>query len=245
MSYVDALMLAGKIDKAVKTLEIGQQFGLTAVTAQQLAAEFVAQLEALPPQNGTDSEQAKPVLATLVPAYKHAFIPQLLVSLATQSYPTGQIIISDDSPNGEVSQVIADPALAHIVEKLNITIIAGPKQGTMSNVVHLLEHWQQSSQLVHILFDDDILYPTFYAQHVQAHAHQQVGVSVSYRWFTNELGQPFAASAVPAFVQQSPNQIDLIDADQLFASVVPTCDNWLGEFSNTVFTAESVQLYKR
>ncbi len=245
VSYVDALMLAGKIDKAVKTLEIGQQFGLTAVTAQQLAAEFVAQLEALPPQNGTDSGQAKPVLATLVPAYKHAFIPQLLVSLATQSYPTGQIIISDDSPNGEVSQVIADPALAHIVEKLNITIIAGPKQGTMSNVVHLLEHWQQSSQLVHILFDDDILYPTFYAQHVQAHAHQQVGASVSYRWFTNELGQPFAASAVPAFVQQSPNQIDLIDADQLFASVVPTCDNWLGEFSNTVFTAESVQLYKR
>ena len=246
VSYVDALMLAGNVDKAVKTLEIGQQFGLSANTAQQLAAEFVAQLEGQPPQNVASSGgQAKPILATLVPAYKHAFIPQLLVSLATQSYPTGQIIISDDSPNGEVSQVIADPALAHILEKLDITIIPGPKQGTMSNVVHLLEHWQQASQLVHILFDDDILYPTFYAEHVKAHTQEAIGASVSYRWFTNELGQPYAASAVPAFVQQSDNQVDFIGSDQLFASVVPTCDNWLGEFSNTVFTADAVQLYKR
>lgn len=245
VSYVDALMLAGNVDKAVKILEIGQQFGLSAATAEQLAAEFVAQLEAQPPQNDTVSGKTKPVLATLVPAYKHAFIPQLLVSLATQSYPTGQIIISDDSPNGEVSQVIADPALAHIVEKLNITIIQGPKQGTMSNVVHLLEHWQQSSQLVHILFDDDILYPTFYAQHVQTHTQEAIGASVSYRWFTNELGRPCAASTVPTFVQKSTHQIDFIGADQLFASVVPTCDNWLGEFSNIVFSAEAVQLYKR
>lgn len=246
VSYVDALMLTGNVDKAVKTLEIGQQFGLSAETAQQLAAEFVAQLEAQPPQDNTiPAGQTKPVLATLVPAYKHAFIPQLLVSLATQSYPTGQIIISDDSPNGEVSQVIADTALAHIVEKLDITIIQGPKQGTMSNVVHLLEYWQQSSQLVHILFDDDILYPTFYAEHVQAHVQQAIGASVSYRWFTNELGQPYAASAVPAFVQNSANQVDFMGADELFASVVPTCDNWLGEFSNTVFTADAVQLYKR
>lgn len=246
VSYVDALMLVGNVDKAVKTLEIGQQFGLSAATAQQLAAEFVAQLETQPPQdNAVSTEQARPLLATLVPAYKHAFIPQLLVSLATQSYPTGQIIISDDSPNGEVSKVIADPALAHIVEKLDITIIQGPKQGTMSNVVHLLEYWQQSSQLVHILFDDDILYPTFYTEHVQAHMQEAIGASVSYRWFTNELGQPYAASAVPAFVQNSANQVDYLGAKELFASVVPTCDNWLGEFSNTVFSADAVQLYKR
>jgi predicted O-linked N-acetylglucosamine transferase (SPINDLY family) len=250
VSYVDALMLAGNVDKAVKMLEIGQQFGLSAETAQQLATEFSsqleAQLEAQPPQdNATLSGQIKPVLATLVPAYKHAFIPQLLVSLATQSYPTGQIIISDDSPNGEVSKVITDPALAHIVEKLDITIIQGPKQGTMTNVVHLLEHWQMSSQLVHILFDDDILYPTFYAEHVKAHTQEAIGASVSYRWFTNELGQPFMATPVPAFLQQSTYQIDVIGADELFASVVPTCDNWLGEFSNTVFSADAVQLYKR
>lgn len=250
VSYVDALMMVGNVDKAVKTLEIGQQFGLRAETAQQLATEFSsqleAQLEAQPPQdNTTSSGQVKPILATLVPAYKHAFIPQLLVSLATQSYPTGQIIISDDSPNGEVSKVIADPALAHIVEKLDITIIQGPKQGTMSNVVHLLEHWQMSSQLVHILFDDDILYPTFYAEHVKAHTQEAIGASVSYRWFTNELGQPFMATPIPAFLQQSTHQIDFIGADELFASVVPSCDNWLGEFSNTVFTADAVQLYKR
>lgn len=246
VSYVDALMLAGNVDKAVKTLEIGQQFGLSAVTAQQLATEFVTQLEAQPPHHDAiPAGQARPILATLVPAYKHAFIPQLLVSLATQSYPTGKIIISDDSPNGEVSKVIMDPALAHIVDKLDITIIPGPKQGTMSNVVHLLEYWQASSQLVHILFDDDILYPTFYAEHVQAHTQEAIGASVSYRWFTNELGQPYAASAVPAFVQNSANQVDYLSADELFGSVVPTCDNWLGEFSNTVFTADAVQLYKR
>jgi len=98
---------------------------------------------------------------------------------------------------------------------------------------------------VHILFDDDILYPTFYAEHVKAHTQEAIGASVSYRWFTNELGQPFMTTPVPAFLQQSNNQVDFIGADELFASVVPSCDNWLGEFSNTVFSADAVQLYKR
>ncbi len=245
VSYLDALMMAGNTEKAITTLETGQKFGLSPETAQLLATEYVAQLEAQPPKVKKTAKQSQDVLVTLIPAYKHLYIPQLLVSLATQTYPISQIIISDDSPNGEVSEAIANPALKHIVDKLNITLIQGPKQGTMSNLVHLLEYWQQSSQLVHILFDDDILYPTFYAQHVQAHAHSNVGATVSYRWLTSELGQPCAASQVPAFITDSTNQIDFLGAEQMFASVVPTCDNWLGEFSNTVFSSSIINLYKR
>lgn len=244
VSYIDALMMIGRNDKAIAALEAGQQYGLSAETAQLLATEYVAQLGAQSPKNKLTSGGTRDVLATLVPAYKHAFIPQLLVSLVTQTYPTGRIIISDDSPNGEVSKAIADPALKQIVDKLNITIIQGPRQGALSNLVHLLEYWKQSSQLVHILLDDDILYPTFYSQHIQAHTHENIGASVSYRWFTNESGQPCAVSGVPEFVNNSSNQIAFLNAEQMFTSVIPACNNWLGEFSNIVFNSEVMNLYR-
>lgn len=245
VSYIDALMMAGKTDHAISAIEIGQQHGLSSETVRLLTTEYAAQPDAPPPEISKTVNDSQEVLVTLIPAYKHAYIPQLLVSLASQTYLPSKVILSDDSPNGEVSKVIADPALKAIVDKLNIIIIQGPMQGTMSNIVYLLEYWQRSSQLVHILFDDDILYPSFYEQHVNIHTGRDVGVSISYRWFTSESGQPCMVNQVPEFIKSSGNLIEYVNTEQMFSSVVPNCDNWLGEFSNAVFDSSVIHLYQR
>lgn len=78
VSYIDALMQTGSIDVAIEALELGQQYGLGAETAQSLAADFVKEME----QKSIDSpakietysevnkqEKVRNVLAELGPLY--------------------------------------------------------------------------------------------------------------------------------------------------------------------------------
>jgi len=239
VSYIDALMQTGATDTAVNAIETGQKFGLRKQTAQMLAAEFVKQMErdqlSVAPASGGSE-----MLITLIPAYKTQYIAELLLSLTTQTYKNFKVIISDDSPNAEVTALISQPQFAPLLKKLNLEVIAGPKQGSFANVVNLLNRWNQSTPYVHILFDDDLIYPTFYQQHLMAHTKANVGTSVSYRWVGNEHAVPVSSPALPAFLDENDASVLLVDADQLFQSVVPDCTNWLGEFSNTVYSADVI-----
>lgn len=243
VSYIDALMQSGSVDTAVNALESGQKFGLRSETAQMLAAEFVIQMEQkqqgdkLLPVTGTGGIE---MLITLIPAYKTQYVIELLLSLSTQTYKNFKVIISDDSPNGEVTALIRQPQFAPLLKKLNLDVIEGPKQGSFANVVNLLNRWNQSTPYVHILFDDDLIYPTFYQQHLTAHAKGGIGTSVSYRWVGNEFGVPISSPVVPAFLGESDASVELLNSDQLFQTIVPDCNNWLGEFSNTVFSADVI-----
>jgi predicted O-linked N-acetylglucosamine transferase (SPINDLY family)/glycosyltransferase involved in cell wall biosynthesis len=239
VSYIDALMQTGATDTAVNAIEIGQKFGLRKQTAQMLAAEFVKQMErdqlSVQPASGVSE-----MLITLIPAYKTQYIAELLLSLTTQTYKNFKVIISDDSPNAEVTALISQPQFAPLLKKLNLEVIAGPKQGSFANVVNLLNRWNQSTPYVHILFDDDLIYPTFYQQHLMAHTQANIGTSVSYRWVGNEHAVPVSSPALPAFLGEGDAAVVLVETDQLFQSVVPDCSNWLGEFSNTVYSADVI-----
>ena len=253
VSYIDALMLSGDVEGAIAAIELGQKYGLKAETAQILANEFVEKLEnqsqdnnqVLAENNGLINSLNHTSITTLIPAYKHQFIPQLLLSLTAQTYQNFKVIISDDSPDQKVTKIIQDEALKDIVKSLNIKIIKGPQKGTMTNVVHLLSQCGDDTSLVHILFDDDLIYPNFYEKHQVAHAQTNVGASVSYRWLSNEQGQPLGVSALPAFVKNNMQSLEMLNADQMFSSTVPDCDNWLGEFSNTVFKFDEIKKYLR
>jgi len=50
---------------------------------------------------------------------------------------------------------------------------------------------------------------------------------------------------LPAFVNDSPLRAVPVSADQLIASTLPGCENWLGEFSNVVFSAAGAAHYPR
>lgn len=109
VSYIDALMLLGEYAQADSAIGLGEEFGLTAETAQMLRVELAPQLEAQPQASiKTKAHSDKPVatICTLIPAYKPNYIEQLLLSLATQTYPHFKVVISDDNPNDEVTALV-------------------------------------------------------------------------------------------------------------------------------------------
>jgi hypothetical protein len=112
------------------------------------------------------------------------------------------------------------------------------------NIQHLLDGWGRASPLVHIRFDDDVVYPDFYRAHVQAHAAAHHGASVSLRWVTRPDGRPFAELPLPEFLRADPRRVVPVAASELFASVVPGCASWLGEMSNTVLSREGARRYR-
>jgi GT2 family glycosyltransferase len=132
------------------------------------------------------------MITTLIPAYKPTFIDELLHSLATQTYKQFKVIVSDDSPDGIVTQVIQSKQLSQLTQQLNVTVIRGPQQGGYSNIFNLVRNYANSSDYFHILLDDDVIYPTFYETHVREHQKSNALVSVSARWNVNKQGQPFA-----------------------------------------------------
>jgi predicted O-linked N-acetylglucosamine transferase (SPINDLY family) len=55
VTYIDALMQSADVATVLEALELGQKFGLTAQTAQVIAEEFLAQIDAQAPPAVTDS----------------------------------------------------------------------------------------------------------------------------------------------------------------------------------------------
>lgn len=179
------------------------------------------------------------MITTLIPAYKPQFIPELLFGLATQTFKDFKIIISDDSPNGEITSLIANPALASLISKLDIHVIAGPKQGGYTNIFNLVRCYAQNSEFFHILLDDDVIYPTFYETHMRSHDEAKALVSVSARWNANKQGQPYAltmdSSTSKAFEKN-------FSAANIAQQLVAKGTNKLGEWSHAVFKKEAASL---
>lgn len=184
------------------------------------------------------------MITTLIPAYKTEFLEDLFLGLKTQTFKDFKIIVSDDSPDNVVTQKLHSAAFKPYVDGLNVQVTEGPKQGATANISHLTSLWAYNTPYVHLLLDDDIIYPLFYQLHIMAHQKQNVGASVSFRWIGNAKGVPAATKPVPLFISKSEERIDLINADQLFTTAIPNTRNWLGETSNVLFTAESYKYFE-
>lgn len=248
VSYIDAFILSKQFEKAEHAVDLGRVYGLSEAYAEKLKTEITQNKQMLK-HAGTDDHRPKQQpshqLHVLIPAYKHKFLIPLLMGLRAQTFQEFKVIISDDSPNNEITGILREASFAETIDKLKIEVIQGPKQGPMTNIVHLIDHIQGAQGLVHFLLDDDVIYPTFYEEHIKAHATGNVGVSISYRWFVNEAGQPLAKTNIPAFINKNSNQVQRLESQELFDTVVPNCDNWLGEFSNVVFAADQLHKFKR
>ena len=175
-------------------------------------------------------------ITTLIPAYKKEFLGEVFLGLRRQSFKDFRVVLSDDSPGDEISSLIRDGHYGHLLDGLNLEVQSGPKNARLNHRA-LLDHWAGSSPLVHIHLDDDVIYPEFYRQHAEAHATGRFAASVSRRWITQVDTRPVQAIELPKFVADSPLRIVPVNAKALFQSTVPTCNNWLGEFSNMVLSA--------
>lgn len=182
-------------------------------------------------------------LVTLIPAYKTDFLSELFMGLRSQTYRNFQVVLSDDSPDAQITAQIRSGRFDALLQTLELLVVPGPRQGSLKNIQHLLRGWGVDADLVHIHLDDDVMYPDFYREHVRAHASAKVGASVSMRWVTDVNGRPLATLPVPDFIDQHSARSLQIPAEAMFASTVPKCANWLGEISNTVLSAEGARHY--
>ena len=180
-------------------------------------------------------------LITLIPAYKTEYLAELFLGLRNQSFKDFRVVLSDDSPGGAVTALIRSGALENLIAPLNLLVVQGPRQGSLKNIHHLIDGWAAQAPLVHVLMDDDIIYPDFYRSHALAHAHGAPGASVSQRWLTASDGRPGAMLPLPAFFDELPDRLVYLDAAALFATTALHCQNWLGEFSNMVLSQEAVR----
>lgn len=180
-------------------------------------------------------------LTTLIPAYKCEHLADLFLGLRTQGFTDFRVVLSDDSPGGAITDQIRGGRFDALIRRLDLLVVQGPRRGAFKNIQHLLRHWGAQTPLVHLHMDDDVIYPDFYRLHTMAHASLPLGASVSQRWLTDPGGRPVAALPLPELVEQQPHRVLAIDADALFATTIPTCQNWLGEFSNSVLSQAAVQ----
>jgi hypothetical protein len=178
-------------------------------------------------------------ITTLIPAFKVQYFRELLISLRGQLVKPGRVIISDDSKNNDFIRAAEDKKYHDLIRNLNIEVIEGPKRGHYANIQQLVRKLSGGDNFFHVLCDDDIIYPEFYKQHLESHSSSEALCSFSRRWIALESGQPVSVAAYPPVVTSSGEKSLLVDADHLFQSILPNCNNWLGEFSNTVFKKEA------
>ena len=181
-------------------------------------------------------------ITTLIPAYKTKYLADLLTGLRVQTLPVRRIIVSDDSPGGEFAEALMSPEIARFRGRLPIEIHQGPRAGAYQNFQHLVKLWDGTSEFVHLMLDDDILYPDFFERHRAAHAAGAFSCSISARWTANEQGQPIEGMPIPPGVWHNPQRMLALDAGVMLASTVALCQNWFGEFSNCVFRREQADL---
>jgi hypothetical protein len=181
-------------------------------------------------------------VTTLIPAFKPQYLRDLLIALKHQSLPPERIIISDDSPDRAFRAAFESEALRSATADMKVEVIDGPRAGGIANCRHLLDVWNGATPLAHLLFDDDVIYPDFYALHAAVHATGSFDCSISRRWTALESGQPVGQLPRPDALVQHPQRAVPLTSDLAFALTIPGCNNWLGEFSNAVFNRDAAAL---
>jgi hypothetical protein len=185
-----------------------------------------------------------PTITTLIPAYKKEFLGETLLGLARQTFRDFRVIISDDSPDDEITHLIQAGHYGDLARSLDLQVVRGPKNARL-NHQSLMDRWAGSSPFVHLQLDDDVVFPEFYRTHMAAHRTGRFSASVSRRWVTHGDTRPVMGINQPRVVAESPLLYVPVDAETLFQTMVPTCNNWIGEFTHIVMSAEGARAYPR
>jgi len=53
----------------------------------------------------------------------------VLTALQAQTLLPSRVIVSDDSTDGDFLSLLAQPAQAEVVQRINIEVVRGPRQG--------------------------------------------------------------------------------------------------------------------
>jgi hypothetical protein len=181
-------------------------------------------------------------ITTLIPAYNKAWLGELFAGLCNQRFQDFRVILSDDSPDGEITTMIRDGRFDALLGRLDLVVLRGPRNARLNHQA-LLDAWGGKTPLVHFHLDDDLIFPDFYQAHVDAHARHRVAATISRRWLSGSDGRPAASVPLPEFAAADERRVVEFGAEELFATTVARCDNWLGELTHMVFSADGARHY--
>lgn len=184
------------------------------------------------------------LITTLIPAYKPDYLGDTLESLRRQSLRDFSVVVSDDSPGGEITEMLRAGRWRSATDALDLLVVRGPGNARL-NHQRLLDLWDGSSSLVHLLMDDDVVFPAFYDTHVRALGRGDYALSASARWFSQSNAEPAWTAPLPDFVNESALHEVPVQARNLYQTVVVPCINWVGELSNILWTARGISHYPR
>jgi hypothetical protein len=176
-------------------------------------------------------------IITLIPGYKSEYFPDLLTCIQAQTVRPQKIVISDDTKQNVFHSLRNSNQYKDICTELNIVVLSGPKNGAMGNINYLIKTSQNLSYIyAHILMDDDIIFPTFYAEHLGMHQKNRISCSVSKRLYCLENKIPVHAPRLPRTIENLQSVTALIDAKFIFGTTLTEAYNWLGELSCMTFS---------
>lgn len=87
-----------------------------------------------------------------IPAYRTRFLTEAISSVLTQTFTDFELLISDDSPDGAVGDLVSR------IRDPRIRLIQGPRRGLVANSAHIWEN--ASSPFLKYVYDDDRIYPS-------------------------------------------------------------------------------------
>lgn len=182
-------------------------------------------------------------IVTLIPAYKTDYLAPLLAGLRCQNFKDFRVVLSDDSPDGEITRLLRSGIFNELIRNLNMLVVPGPRQGSQKNIQHLIQGWGHTGQFVHVHLDDDVIFPSFYRSHIAANLSGEFGASVSLRWVTSADGFPQHDLPLPGLLESNDSHVVSMGPAQVFKSTVPVCQNWLGEITNVLLSHEGARRY--
>jgi len=182
-------------------------------------------------------------IATLIPAFRTDFLEDTLKCLGRQSYRNFDCYLADDSAELEVI-TLTESLRERDFFNFHLEVLPGPRVGlSLANIRMLLSRIKGRYDLIHLFFDDDLLESDFYATHINLHRHGNIRVSASARSIVDSAGVPVGRGNLPEKVGRSSKKQMLITDRYVANTMIPTINNWVGEYSNMVFASDCADYF--
>ncbi|MYN09717.1 glycosyltransferase [Pseudoduganella aquatica] len=175
-----AAMLAG-LDSAVRR-QPGES-GMAPLAGQVAGAPGQLIMEFLPCKPVLD---AQPLVSIVIPGYRARYFEAALSSALAQTYAHTEILVLDDSGDGDIRQLIEASAGAGRVRYLKNT----PPLGEVKSLTRGIH--EARGELIKPLYDDDVLLPHCVERMVQGmQACPDAALAISRRYTINAAGERF------------------------------------------------------
>jgi len=178
----------------------------------------------------------EPPVSILIPAYKSAHFAASLDSALAQTWPRGEIIVADDSPDGAIAEMV-EAARANVRSGWTLRYHRNP--GTIGGRRNYLQLFEMAGgPLVKYLNDDDLLDPRCVERMARALIeHPDATLVTSYRRLIDGQG---AALPDKPFNEPILDEDAVADGRRLANLVLSTGVNRIGEPTTVMFRKSDV-----